>query len=161
MENASKALLFAAGVLMAIVILSLAVYLYGSFSSATSEVEKQMEEDQISNFNNQFLAYEEKKEITIYDIYTVSNLAEENNKKYDLTKQEDNNYYVSVNLKTKTESINNIEKNKLDYNGFINKYMYVIGQENNKDVYDLTRFTCKVQINEITRRVNKVEFSQN
>ena len=137
MENASKALLFAAGVLMAIVILSLAVYLYGSFSSATSEVEKQMEEDQISNFNNQFLAYEEKKEITIYDIYTVSNLAEENNKKYDLTKQEDNNYYVSVNLKTKTESINNIEKNKLDYNGFINKYMYVIGQENNKDVYDL------------------------
>ena len=161
MENASKALLFAAGVLMAIVILSLALYLYGNFSSATAEMEKQMEEDQISNFNNQFLAYEEKKEITIYDIYTVSNLAEENNKKYDLTKQEDNNYYVSVNLKTKTESINNIEKNKLDYNGFINKYMYVIGQENNKDVYDLTRFTCKVQINEITRRVNKVEFSQN
>ena len=44
MENASKALLMAASVLVGVVILSLAVYLYISFSGSANEIGKQMEE---------------------------------------------------------------------------------------------------------------------
>ena len=130
MENASKALLMAAGALMGILILSLGVYLFISFSSSTASMEKQMEQDEINNFNNKFLAYEAKDNLTIYDVYTVANLAAENNKKYEIENDgvQPGNFYIAVSIKkpgivTKT----NIEKdaNKLDYNSFI-KTPYMI-----------------------------------
>ena len=51
MENASKALLMAAGVLIAVLILSLAVYLFMSFGSESAEFHKQMENDRLNQFN--------------------------------------------------------------------------------------------------------------
>ena len=58
MENASNALIMAAGVLIGILILSLAVYLFIDFGSTASEINSQITEQQISQANSKFTIYE-------------------------------------------------------------------------------------------------------
>ena len=55
MENASKALLMAAGVLMGVLILSLAVYLFANFRATADEATKLMYEEELAQFNNFYL----------------------------------------------------------------------------------------------------------
>ena len=89
MENASKALIMAGGVLIGILILSLMAYLFVDFGSTSAEIHKQNEEKQIAEFNSKFTAYLEYKDknenwqITIYDIITLVGYAKENNTYYD------------------------------------------------------------------------------
>ena len=67
MENASKALIMAASVLIGVVISSLAVDLFSSFSGSANEIAGQIEEGQLQQFNNQFTSYEDKKDdLTIF-----------------------------------------------------------------------------------------------
>ena len=108
MENASKALLMAAGVLMGILILSLAIHLFVSFAMTSAEMHGTIENNRLSEFNSQFTSYEAKDNITIYDVITIVNLAKENNKYFDLNTQTNDNFYIRVDLKNPTE--NNIEK---------------------------------------------------
>ena len=156
MENASKALLMAASILIGVVILTLGVYLYTSFSESANNMKKQMEDNQIANFNNQFLLYEGKTDLTIYDVYTVANLAIESNKKYEL---KDEGIQVVLNNVNIIDTENN--KNSLEYTEFIDNYMYVSGTHNNKDVIELKKFTCSIEMNEGTGRIGKVEFTEN
>jgi len=57
-ENASRALLMAAGVLVGVLLLSLAVYLFTIFGNFGSEMTTQMNEKNLSEFNAQFTKYE-------------------------------------------------------------------------------------------------------
>lgn len=165
MENASKALLMAAGVLIGVLILSLGVYLYLSFSSSTAEMEKRMELDEINNFNNQFLAYDGKDNLTIYDVYTVANLAKESNRKFEIEDQkiEPYNYYVAVFFNNYNSGMKvGIEKDikgSISEEEFITKYMQDV-RENGQYNKILNKFTCQVYINENTGRVNKIKFIQ-
>ena len=77
MENASKALLMAAGVLMGVVILSLAAYLLVTFSSSADDVKSEIANNQLNKFNSQFLAYEQREDLTVYDILTAVNLGDD------------------------------------------------------------------------------------
>ena len=77
MENASKALLMAAGVLMGVVILSLAAYLFVTFSSSADDVKSEIANNQLNKFNSQFLAYEQREDLTVYDILTAVNLGDD------------------------------------------------------------------------------------
>lgn len=140
MENASKALIMAASVLIGVVILSLTVYLYTTFSSSIQENNKQIENDQLQQFNNKFLAYEERSgTLTIYDVVTIVNMANDNNKSYDLSKQEDGNFYIIVTLNNRSiENESDEELNKL---------------LNNTNTYK-----CSVEINEHTGRVKEIDF---
>ena len=166
MENASKALIMAAGVLIGIMILSLAVYLFATFGSTSAELHKQKETDQLNQFNSQFTSYEGKEDITIYDVITVSNLATENNKYYELERLDS--------LPTTNEVANNyigvlLDNERLDYgkstaNEIINKkYNSKINDElkeiNGTQKY-LKTYTCKVDISSITGRVYKVTFTK-
>ena len=63
MENASRALLMAAGVLVGVLLLSLAVYLFIIFSNFGSEMTTQMNEKNLSEFNAQFTKYESYQEV--------------------------------------------------------------------------------------------------
>lgn len=83
MENASKALVMAGGVLIGIMILSLAVYLFIDFGSTSAEINAQNAQKQITEFNSKFTSYEDKEGITIYDVITVVGYAQENNKYYE------------------------------------------------------------------------------
>lgn len=82
MENASKALVMAAGILIGVLIITLGVYLFVDFGSTSAEINAQNAEKQVTQFNSKFTSYADK-ELTIYDVITVVNYAKENNKYYD------------------------------------------------------------------------------
>lgn len=57
MENATQALFLAAGVLIAVLILSLAIFLFSSASSVSEEYDAKMSESDRLKFNSQFTKY--------------------------------------------------------------------------------------------------------
>lgn len=79
MENASKALIIAAAVLIAILILSLFTYLNSQMAESTSKFYAKLEEHEISEFNQQFLNYAGNSKLKIQDVVTIINLAKDNN----------------------------------------------------------------------------------
>ena len=58
MENASRALIMAGGVLIAILLLTLFSYLFGQMASSTSSIYQSIEKHEKDEFNQQFLNYE-------------------------------------------------------------------------------------------------------
>lgn len=95
MENASKALLIAGGVLIAILLLTLFSYLFTQMASSTSSIYNSMSKHEIDEFNQQFLNYEGKEELTVQDVETLVNLAEDarKNKKIEVKIWVVNGYY--------------------------------------------------------------------
>lgn len=174
MENASKALLMAAGVLIGILILSLAVYLFVTFGSASAEVHKQNEENQINQFNSQFTSYVGKEGITIYDVVTIANLATENNINYEYPKRisvtEGKDSYISVqfintniatyNHKYIENGFNSTNATKINYDDLIAKDLENMNYNTDSDISDLTQYECKVLISSYTKKVYKVTFSK-
>lgn len=147
MENASKALIMAAGILISVLILSLAVYLIATFGSSSAEIQKINEEKIISEFNSQFTVYDGRKDLTIYDVITVANYAKENNEKYELTEEnrgKENTYYISV---------------KLDNNFIENMTVAKQNEYLEKDIKD-DKYSCTVNVSLITQRVYKVTFKK-
>lgn len=159
MENASKALIMAAGVLIGILILSLAVYLFANFGAASAEIHRENDASRINQFNTQFTQYEGKSNITIYDVVTVANLAKNNNEEYELTSSTDNNFYVTVNLKG-TSTRNNLEKmTDAQLQQLLRNEIQVDTTDDEGSTYQtLPTYTCKVTINSNTERVSTVVF---
>ena len=58
MENASKALLIVGGVLIAILLLTVFSYLFQKMALSTSSIYQTIEQNEIAEFNQQFLNYE-------------------------------------------------------------------------------------------------------
>lgn len=155
MENASKALLMAAGVLMGVVILSLAAYLFVTFSSSADDVKSEITNNQLNKFNSQFLAYEQREDLTVYDILTAVNLAENNNKYYQLEPGDTN--YITVKVDNSVVNSTDIEKKikpeSLEKEGEM--------KEDNLGGKSLKNYRCNVLLSDITGRVNAVNFSSN
>ena len=115
MENASRALIMAAGVLVGVLLLSLAVYLFTIFGNFGSEMTTQMNEKNLSEFNAQFTKYESYQDengkwqntCRAQDVVTIANLAKENNNKYEYTVSDANTgyYYVKVIVKNVSTKI--------------------------------------------------------
>ena len=168
MENASKALLMAAGVLFGIVLLTLFVYIFTSYSSTTQSIKTEIAAGQTKDFNNKFLAYDSSKSDTIqsystmYDINTVVNMAKDNNEKYGLTQQTDTNSYISVYVDNVSVEQTDFKITRQNLNN--NEYMYnTIDpdlQETNKTVSELTKYKCSVQLNPNTGLVYKIYFTR-
>lgn len=153
MENASKALIMAAGVLIGISVLSLAVYLFASFGTTAAETNKQIEQNQLNQFNSQFTSYKGKTDLTIHDIITVANLAKEINKNNGVT---DSNNPLYIDVKLGNSSILSENDNEL-----ITSITSDISRIN-EDNLNLPRYEClEVSINSTTRKVNKVIFKKN
>lgn len=169
MENASKALLMAATVLVGVLLLSLGVYLFTVFGDFSADMSKKLSEKDINEFNAQFIKYESYQDDSTgewrntcraQDVVTIANTAKENNSKYDYTIADQNNgfYYVKVIVKQGSHTINNFEDSSLeDYKEFLKKYS---GEEvNNK--YVVTFFKCtNIIINPDSKRVCSVTFEQ-
>lgn len=82
MENATKAMLIAAGVLMGVMILSLGAALFASLDAYVQAEHERMEFIEQNAFNTQFIKYSNSNTLTIQDIVTAANLAHQNNIKY-------------------------------------------------------------------------------
>lgn len=119
MENAVKALYMAAGVLIGIMILSLAVVLFSSLQGYIEETNKQIMFNEVTRFNAKYTKYVGT-ELTIQDIITVAGEAYENNKSFNIdpTKWDEssNSLYIAIYLENDNKRIDNQmgEKNNMD-----------------------------------------------
>ena len=80
MENASKALIMAGGVLIAILLLTLFSYLFSKMASSTSSVYDDLQKHEIDEFNQRFLNFEGRNDLTAQDVATLINLAQDSGK---------------------------------------------------------------------------------
>ena len=79
MENASKALLMAAEVLIAMMIVSLGVYVFYTYSQTSREIHDKKAEQQLVEFNAKYTKYVDQTTLTIYDVRTIANYAKKDN----------------------------------------------------------------------------------
>lgn len=89
MENATKALLIAATVLIAVLILSVGIYVFNHYMGFAYENEENRAKQALIQYNTKFEKYIDKS-LTMQDVYTIVNLA----KDYNERKSE---YGISVN----------------------------------------------------------------
>lgn len=83
MENASKALLISGGILIALLIISIGVYLYITYSQIGDTYEKNLTANEIMKFNNHFTEFEGRQNITAQEILTLYNFIQEQSRKND------------------------------------------------------------------------------
>lgn len=174
MENASKALMITAGVLVGMLILSLAVYLYYSLGTYITANQETMNMNELNQFNTQFIKYinyEENAgpidatkiefELTIHDVVTVANLAYENNKKYNMTSTSENydesTLYVTVNAEILKE-----DRVTLEYRNHLEKSINVEASEILKNNVN-EKYVCRISdisYSSVTGRVCSITFKK-
>ena len=152
MENASKALIMAASILLGVMIISIGVALFTTFLNFSKSTLEKVEETKIADLNNNYLKYENGN-ATAHDIVSVANLARENNIKYEIqnqTRYDENTYYVQV----KVDKIYNFEKlEEEEKNNFL--------KENSLNGEETKYYKCKeVKISNVTKRVMYIEFAE-
>lgn len=77
MENATKALLIAGGVLIAIIIMSVMVITFQKTGNVSKTYDKTIDQEEISKFNENFTRYLGK-ELSIQQAITITNFANSN-----------------------------------------------------------------------------------
>lgn len=170
MENASKALLMAATVLIGVLLISLAVYLFTTFGDFSKDITEKLAQKDIDEFNAQFLKYKSYEEgnntwrntCRAQDVITVANIVKENNKKYDYTSEDEGSGYYFAKVIVKllpNKTIRNFENESLDtYKDFLRNYS---GNLNDSGSYDIIYFKCtNIEINPNSKRVCSITFEQ-
>ena len=160
MENATKALLITAGVLIGVLILSFGTYLYYSLSSYLDENQIQIERNELNKFNVKFTKYvnysgnDKQFDLSIHDVVTAANIAYENNRYYNLDSSNagnTNTLYVEVKVQLDGGKIKLEEELK------------------NKSVEDIinknvdTKFKCtneNIKYSTVTGRVYSITFEK-
>ena len=77
MENASKALLMAGGVLIAILVLTVFVALKASFDNTAQSYVDRLDLQELQKYNSNFETYEDRQDITAQEIVTLINFAKQ------------------------------------------------------------------------------------
>ena len=101
MENASKALLIAGGVLIAILIVSVLVVTLNIVNSNQRTREKALATEQLAEFNQKYEAYN-KKALRGTDIITLMKMAIENNNKMEVADVGEQ-YFINIKLELSNE----------------------------------------------------------
>lgn len=187
MENASKALIMAASVLLGIMLLSIGVYLFSIFGDFSSQITNALSEKEINEFNAKFYKYQSYKDSSgnwqnlcrAQDIVTIAHLAKENNAKYEYTDSDINaSYYITVIVKKGISKSNNLAlsatKERLGsaIKPTPNTDYHFEQDTEDKDKYtkfmkdyslkpgttEPIYYSCKVDINPNTKLVNKITF---
>lgn len=169
MENASKALLMAASILLGIMIISVAVALFSSFGGFGKEIMTRIEETQIAEFNAQFLKYYgeiyneetgkyEKIKLTTHDIVTLANLAYKNNIEHEVENENEKNektYYIQLVVKKAL----NFEKSSEDKlkQFIIDNNMYY---NSNNELCTRYYYINNIELSPITGRVIFIEVQE-
>ena len=136
MENASKALLIAGGVLIAILVLSIGVYLVSNLSKASDSYVSSLDTTEIIKYNSNFTIYIGRNDITIQEIITALGIAHQaqrgtrvfiGNIDYtqELERIEEKYTDTKERKRETTELLNNLLKNNISIqtdDGFTNTY---------------------------------------
>lgn len=103
MENASKALIMAGGLLIAIVIISIAVYLFTQNADFSRKYEEVLSDEALEAYNAQFekyCRYSEKNKNGEYESYSIaSDIVTVINKAYDINQKDNPSDYITIEIK--------------------------------------------------------------
>ena len=135
MENSSKALLIVGGVLIAVLMLSLFVYLYVTMHSFSNEYNSNIYIQKLQAFNAQFEVYNGRTNLTAQDIVTIVSMIEEYNSK---------------------------NEGKITYSGvsITNKFDFMMKNQKDDD-NKMIRFTCEDIQYDSNGKVNYIKFKKN
>lgn len=173
MENASKALLMSASILIAILILVIAVRVFKSASDVSKSYDKTMSSSQVSTFNTNFTKFmgavidnsnnELQKYATIYDVISTANFAYDYNCKLvrdpSTTESLNDPGLVKVDLKSKDGAITitNLQIHPEKYNTLLQECHY----QNNMypDSGSIVTYEITINSENAAGRINHVTFT--
>ncbi len=147
MENASKALLMAAGVLMGVLVLALIIYLYTHFGAEAQKFTEIINQHQLTKYNAQYTVFDGRKDLSVYDVVSIINTAYENNEKHKEDSTYETEYKVSVTL-------NGSEKADVTYSNLSEEMTKLI--ENNYE----TKYKCNVSFYDDNGKVKQVKVTK-
>lgn len=174
MENASKALLMAAEILVGVMIISIGVYLFNTMGQYSAETAADIEENQIRAFNEQFLQYYgtsstdgitlEPIRCTIHEVVGLANLARQINEQNDFTEIEpisDSSMYIQIDLKIGSTTYRNLESySQSELIQLVKDYSVVYTTTGSGTTADTKYFKCEEEpgIGANTKLVNYMKF---
>lgn len=141
MENASKALIMAAGILVGILILSLFAYEMIQISNTGKAYQEQIDQEEITEFNAQFYKYENKA-LSAQEVATIVNYVTEWNLK---------NESYQIEITTGIASLKNVIVYKT---GTIEDFL------NEGDNYTKYYSLSVLGLNDETGRINKIQIKE-
>ena len=132
MENATKALLIAGGVLLAMLLIAVLIFAWGQFSEYYNNTQSLADIDDITNFNMQFTNYEGR-DVYGYELISLANLVADYNFRYssysanpadanDRSAQNDK-YYTPITMKIKFNNVDDL-KNNLWYDDAATSHLF-------------------------------------
>lgn len=148
MENASKALLIAGSILLAMLILGLILIFNSNVSSLVQTKSQKIAEEQKVAFNNQFEAYN-KNIMYGTDVISVINKAIDNNKLKRVEENDDNSYFVNIefrlidNIVSTRETINKTASDAHGEGTIVNKEYTDEVKLNGNTTYELMNNASK------------------
>lgn len=154
MENASKALIMAGGMLIGIIIISIGVILFAAFGGTSRNIQEQVDSRVLAEFNNNFEKYLGSN-CTIHDIVSLANFARKNNAdmEYDRVNDANKADYVHVFLK-------NIDLSQIDPNDATYGDSALLSQ-NSTIGSEIKYYKCtKIEYNQETKRVSEIVFAE-
>ena len=171
MEDASKALIMAAEILIGVMIISAGVYLFNIFGDYSADSTKKIEQAQIDTFNDQFLKYYSGTtatdgtsgtiiKCTIHDIVNLANLAKKNNTELGLENESgyaSNTRYIQIDIKGSRSK--NLEKKKEEDLTKLIKDNDLAKDKDSNITAKTKYYKCiECKINENTKYVNYMKF---
>ena len=171
MENASKALIMAAGTLLAILIIFIAVRIFSSASDVTEAYQTKEVSSEVATFNTNFTRFvgavvingeldENQHYAKIHDVVSVSNFAwNYNNKVTQNPLDPDDERIIRINIisedgKTKIDNLQNYTQKA--YNELINAGYYVVNR--NPNANNTINYEIKIKSRAADGRINNVDF---
>lgn len=133
MENASKALLMAASVLIGVLLMSLMVYVFCFASDYSSKIEDNLYAKEVYQTNVKFEIYNDRNDLTIHDVRTIFNLVDDYNKETQLNKITITGNVAKISLKDE-----------------LNKDL---------DVYKKATYTCSMKYKD--KKINEIKITKN
>lgn len=166
MENASKALIMAAAVLIAVLVVSLIVYLVATFNQAKKNNAEALNNEQLAAFNSKYLTYDNRTDLTYYDIANIVTMARNDNK--------DNSDKISVYIEPNLTKDLTVDANYKNLMNKFNKHTYLDNESDGilkegtvidasgrfpeEPTKEFIKYKCSVIMNDT--RVSSIKFSK-
>lgn len=143
MENASKALIISAEILLGVLLLTLMVYAFHAMGSFSDTVDKNIETKTIAEFNTKFERFQNKN-LTAQDVVTIINLAKQHNEKMETEAVTIllNGGKLPLNKYTEEKSNEFIQNNSFNSNNEI-QYFTCTGMNYNKETGKIDQIVLK------------------
>lgn len=156
MENASKALLIAGGVLIAILIIGLLMYLWSALGSYNSQVETEQAKKQLAAFNKQYESYQ-RQILRGTDISSVINKVRNNNR----INAENVDFQISWQFKLRNTAEVAVLPAGIYKEANSSAYDNMINNTDDFRTFKNLYFRCsKIEYSSKNGRVNNIEFEE-